>query len=107
MTDYEKAVMMAFTGVCTLKGDKFNVFHRYLEQLYHKPIFTHEIPRLANDIKERSRQDFYRICGEHETLEQELVDIYNTMALERTTSAYIQFRNGIKVTVKIENTKGE
>lgn len=105
MTDYEKAVMMAFTGVCTLKGDKLEVFYRYLEQLYHEPIYTHEIPQLANDIKERSRQDFYRICAKHEDVEQLLIDLYNTMAVEQTTKAYIQFRNGIKITVKIEDTK--
>lgn len=33
MTDREKAIVMAYTGICMLKGDKFQIFHKYVDKL--------------------------------------------------------------------------
>lgn len=30
MTDKEKAVVMAYTGIAMLTGDKFDIFHEYV-----------------------------------------------------------------------------
>ena len=30
MTDKEKAIVMAHTGICMLTGDKFQIFHKYV-----------------------------------------------------------------------------
>ena len=32
MTDKEKAIVMAYTGICMLTGDKFQIFHKYVRQ---------------------------------------------------------------------------
>lgn len=64
MTDKEKAIVMAYTGICMLKEDKFNIFHKYVEDLMGRPVFTHEIGLLANEIKEKAKEDFIRLCEE-------------------------------------------
>lgn len=62
MTDREKAIVMAYTGICMLQGDKLNEFYKYLADLYGRPVYTHEIVDL--DIAEKSKADFVRICHE-------------------------------------------
>ena len=62
MTDREKAIVMAYTGVCMLTGDKFEIFHKYVEDIMGRPVMTHEIGILANVIKEKSKEDFITLC---------------------------------------------
>lgn len=62
MTDREKVVVMAYTGVAMVQGDKLNLFYDYLAELFGRPVFSHEIGILAEEIKERSKPDFLRIC---------------------------------------------
>ena len=50
MTNREKAIVMAYTGACMLTGDKFNIFHEYVEKLMGRPVYTHEIGFLADEI---------------------------------------------------------
>lgn len=64
MTDKEKAIVMAHTGICMLTGDKFYIFHKYVEELMGRPILTHEIGWLADAIKERSKVDFMALCAD-------------------------------------------
>lgn len=64
MTDKEKAIVMAFTGVTMLAGDKFNIFHKYVEDIMGHPIQTIELAMLADKIKEKSREDFIKLCEE-------------------------------------------
>lgn len=58
MTKREAAIVSAYTGV--LIGD-FNVFHTYAEEIMGRPIFTHELPYIADELKERSKLDFMNI----------------------------------------------
>ena len=67
MTDHEKAIVMAHTGVCMLSGEKFNIFHEYIEKICGRPIWIHELPAVANEIKEKSKADFIRLCEEGES----------------------------------------
>lgn len=60
MTDREKAVVMAYTGVAMLTGEKLNVFYEYLKELYGRPVYTHELARL--DIQKKSHDDFIALC---------------------------------------------
>lgn len=69
MTDREKAIVMAYTGKCMLAGDKFQVFHKYVEDIMGRPIMTHEIGMLANEIKEKSKADFIALCADESSLE--------------------------------------
>lgn len=66
MTDKEKAIVMAHTGICMLTGDKFQIFHQYVEDIMGRPIMTHEIGWLADTIKEKSKDDFLVLCAEQE-----------------------------------------
>ena len=62
MTDKEKAIVMAHTGICMLTGDKFQIFHKYVEEIMGRPIMTHELVRLEDTIKEKSKADFIALC---------------------------------------------
>lgn len=66
MTDREKAIIMARTGICMLEGEKFNVFYQYLEELFGRPIYTHEIVILQSEIEKRSNADFIKICRDEQ-----------------------------------------
>lgn len=64
MTDREKAIVMAYTGKCMLTGDKFQIFHKYVEDIMGRPVYTHELgfPLVADEIKRRSENDFLALC---------------------------------------------
>ena len=64
MTDHEKAIVMAYTGYCMLTGDKFDIFHKYVQDLLGRPVWSHELgdPKVASEIKEKARDDFVRLC---------------------------------------------
>lgn len=64
MTDREKAIVMAYTGVTMLSGEKFSIFHKYVEEILGRPVWTHElaIELVWNEIKEKSKDDFLEIC---------------------------------------------
>jgi len=64
MTDKEKAIVMAHTGVCMLTGDKFQIFHKYIEDILGRPVWTHEIGYIEDEIKEKSKADFIALCAD-------------------------------------------
>jgi len=64
MTFRECAIVMARTGICMLEGENIDVFYKYLAELFGRPVYTHEIAFMENEIKERSRPDFIRLCKE-------------------------------------------
>lgn len=64
MTDREKAIVMAYTGISMLEGDKLNAFYRYLTELYGRPVYTHEL--IALDIEHKSKPDFLKLCYEED-----------------------------------------
>lgn len=47
-----------------LSGEKFSIFHKYIEDLLGRPIWTHElaIEAVWNEIKEKSKPDFLKLC---------------------------------------------
>jgi hypothetical protein len=65
MTDKEKAIVMAYTGVCMLAGDKFQIFHKYVEDIMGRPVYTHELANKAveDEIKEKAKDDFIVLCA--------------------------------------------
>jgi len=70
MTDREKAIVMAYTGTCMLKGDKFQIFHKYIEDIMGRPVWTHELGSLADMIKEKSKADFISLCANEDSSEK-------------------------------------
>lgn len=65
MTDKERAIITAYTGITMLAGDKFSIFHKYIEDIMGRPVFTHELADEAvwEEIKEKSRKDFLELCS--------------------------------------------
>ena len=66
MTDREKAIVMAYTGVVMLNGNKFKIFHEYVEEIMGRPVQTIEMGRksVSDAIKEKARADFIDLCDE-------------------------------------------
>ena len=58
MTKREAAIVSAYTGV--LIGD-FNEMHRYIEEIMGRPVFTHELSYIFDEIMKRSKNDFMNI----------------------------------------------
>lgn len=62
MTKRECAIVMAFTGVVMLKSKDMDIFYQYLSEKMGRPIYSHEIPIIADEIKESAREDFTNLC---------------------------------------------
>lgn len=63
MTKQECAIVMAYTGVCMLKGDDLQVFYDYVAEIMGRPLYTHEIGEQADTIKEAAKDDFMKLCA--------------------------------------------
>lgn len=63
MTEHEKIVVSAYTGVLMCE---FGKVHEYIEKILERPIWTHELAReeLWEQIKEKSKTDFLKICND-------------------------------------------
>lgn len=57
----ESAIISAYTGI--LCG-KFTDYHKYVEEIMNRPVFTHEMasPNLMQTIKQRAEKDFLHLC---------------------------------------------
>ena len=68
MTDREKAIITAYTGITMLTGEKFSIFHKYVEDILGRSVWTHELADRAiwEEIKEKSKADFLALCAESE-----------------------------------------
>ena len=66
MTKQECAIIMAHTGICMLTGEEFNEFHKYVEYIMGRPVWTHELANeeVKNEIIENSKDDFMNLCKE-------------------------------------------
>lgn len=68
MTDREKAIVMAYTGIVMLAGNKIDEYYKYLAELYGRPVYTHEIPTL--DITSKAKRDFIMLCNNEQQSER-------------------------------------
>lgn len=87
MTKREAAIVSAYTGY--LIGE-FSDFHAYAEEVMGRPVFTHELPSIAEELKEKSKKDFMSIkIEESESLEwiyyilEEIYGIVDFDAIEK------------------------
>lgn len=64
MTKEECAIIMAYTGYTMLRGDDLNFFYEYVTKIIGRPVWTHELADMAEEIQEKSRQDYNRLCSE-------------------------------------------
>ena len=58
MTVREGAVISAYTQVLVCD---MQYLHEYVDEIMGRPVFTHELPDLADEIKERSKEEFMNI----------------------------------------------
>lgn len=58
ITKREAAIVSAYTGY--LIGE-FSDFQAYAEEVMGRPIFTHEFPYIAEELKKKSKKDFTSI----------------------------------------------
>lgn len=63
MTQRECAIVMAYTGVCMLKGDDLQIFYDYVAEIMGRPLYTHEIGEQADTIKDAAKDDFMKLCA--------------------------------------------
>lgn len=63
MTQRECAIVMAYTGVCMLKGDDLQIFYDYVAEIMGHPLYTHEIGEQADTIKDAAKDDFMKLCA--------------------------------------------
>ena len=65
MTDRERAIITAYTGVCMLSGNSLLVFYEYLEEIMGRPVWTHELANkfVEKEIKAKSKADFIALCN--------------------------------------------
>ena len=63
MTDRERAIVMAYTGVVMLAGDKLGVFYDYVSEKLGRPIMTHEFIEHEKTIKKLAKDDFLSLCS--------------------------------------------
>lgn len=75
MTDREKAIVMAYTGTAMLTGEKFSIFHKYIEDILGRPVWTHELAddSVCEEIKEKSKSDFLELCKNEERPQGDLI----------------------------------
>lgn len=62
MTKEECAIVTLYTGVSMLEGDDLEYLYRYVEKLMERPVFTHELATLADELKKRAKPDFINLC---------------------------------------------
>ena len=87
MTDKEKAIITAHTGIFMLEGGKFPIFHKYIEDICCRPIYTHELESKAvwDEIKYKSEEDFLSVCRSEDSLDKvlEIIDAQYTSTCDR------------------------
>ena len=58
MTKRECAIVTAYTGFSMLKGNDLGHLYRYLSGFIGRPVYSHEIPAVAEAYREQIKQDF-------------------------------------------------
>ena len=64
MTDKEKTIVTAYTGVTMLQGEKLDLLYDYVSKLIGRPVQTLDFVYLADKIQELSKPDFIKLCAE-------------------------------------------
>lgn len=60
MTLREAHIVSAYTKI--LMSD-FSSFHGFVEEVMGRPVWTHEFPSIAEELKEKVKPMFLEICG--------------------------------------------
>lgn len=68
MTDREKIVVTAYTGIFMLPEQKIDLYFEYLEEIMGRRISIYDLQfkEVSDQIKERSKAEFLEICNREE-----------------------------------------
>ena len=64
MTKRECAIVMAYTETAMLQGKDLRYFYEYVSEILGEPVWIHEFALRADEIKEKAKSDFIRLCSE-------------------------------------------
>lgn len=62
MTKQECAIVTAYTEISMLRGDDLKYLYRYLSEIIGRPVFSHEIPEVCEQFRDRIKADFIALC---------------------------------------------
>lgn len=62
MTKQECAIVTAYTEISMLRGDDLKYLYRYLSEIIGRPVFSHEIPAVCEQFRDRIKADFIALC---------------------------------------------
>lgn len=73
MTNFEKRVVSAYTGILMCK---FEELHEYIEKILGRPVWTHELADdiIQKEVKEKSKNDFIAICANDESINKSTIE---------------------------------
>ncbi len=66
MTKQECAIVTAYTDFSMLRGDDLKYLYKYLSGFLGRPVYTHEIPAVCMQFRDRIREDFIALCRDAE-----------------------------------------
>lgn len=58
MTKQECAIVTAYTEISMLRGDDLKYLYRYLSEIIGRPVYSHEIPAVCEQFRDRIKADF-------------------------------------------------
>ena len=62
MTKQECAIVTAYTEYSMLRGDDLKYLYRYLSEIIGRPVYSHEIPAVCEQFRDRIKADFIALC---------------------------------------------
>lgn len=71
MTKRECAVITAYTDISMLQDGDLKYLYDYLSGFIGRPIYSHEIPAVCMQFKEKIREDFIDLCRNAKEIDNE------------------------------------
>lgn len=62
MTKQECAIVTAYTEFSMLRGDDLEYLYRYLSEIVGRPVFSHELPAVCVQFRDKIKADFIALC---------------------------------------------
>lgn len=62
MTKQECAIVTAYTEFSMLRADGLKYLYHYLSEIIGRPVFSHEIPEVCEQFRDRIKADFIALC---------------------------------------------
>lgn len=63
LTKEQAAIIGAYTGYA---AGPFSDIHGYAEKVLGRPVWTHQFPKIADELREAAKADFLALCYKNE-----------------------------------------